>query len=224
MKISVVIPTVNEAENLAELLPTLRHDNVKEVIVVDGGSRDKTIEIAKQSGTKIIHTKRSRPIQMNAGAKVATAEVIYFVHADSRPPAGFARDILATVNRKYPFGCFRSLFNTNSKFLKFNSYFTRFKGLMFRGGGQTLWVTKALFEKLNGFDESLILMEEYDFIHRAKKVADYRIIPKNVLVSARTYNRFGNVKTQFIYAIVMMGFFLGFNQYELKQFIRKWLR
>lgn len=96
--------------------------------------------------------------------------------------------------------------------------------MMFRGGGQTLWITKELFEKLNGYDESLKLMEEYDFIKRATKISDYKVIQKDVLVSTRTYDENGNFKTQLIYALVMFGFFRGIDQDKLIKFAKRWLK
>lgn len=223
MKISIIIPVVNEAENLRKLIPKLKSEYITEIIVVDGGSEDDSGEIAEELGAKVIRTLKSRAIQMNKGADIATSEVLYFVHADSVPPIDFSEVILETISENIQFGCFRSLFDTTSIFLRINSYFSRFKGLMFRGGGQTLWITKELFNKLGGYDESLKLMEEYDFIKRAGKLSDYKVIPKDVLVSTRTYDEHGNFKTQLVYAIVMFGFFRGIDQVKLISFAHRWL-
>jgi len=95
---------------------------------------------------------------------------------------------------------------------------------MFRGGGQTLWITKELFSDLNGYDTSLLLMEEYDFLKRATKKTDYKVIQKDVLVSTRTYDNHGNFKTQLVYGIVMFGFFRGVQQEKLVSFANYWLK
>ncbi|WP_121666082.1 TIGR04283 family arsenosugar biosynthesis glycosyltransferase [Mesonia aquimarina] len=223
MKLSIIIPVLNEASNLKKLLPGLTQES-NEIIIVDGGCTDKSKQISEAFGAKVITAPKSRAKQMNAGAKIAKGDVLFFVHADSIPPNDFYSAIQKNISEETPFGCFRSLFDTKSRFLLINSYFSRFKGMMFRGGGQTLWITKTLFEKLNGYDESLKLMEEYDFIKRATKVADYKVIQKDVLVSPRTYDDNGNFKTQLVYGLIMFGFFRGIHQDKLIKFGKRWLK
>ncbi len=222
--ISIIIPVINEEENLKKLLPYLQENNAEEIIIVDGGSTDKSREVAGKFQAKVITSAKGRAKQMNAGAKAATGNILYFVHADSLPPKNFSTEILNHLTEKIQFGCFRSLFDTKNKFLRFNSYFSRFKGMMFRGGGQTLWITRDLFDQLNGYDESLKLMEEYDFIKRASQRSDYRVIQQDVLVSTRTYDDHGNFKTQLVYALVMFGFFRGIHQDKLLRFAKFWLK
>lgn len=222
--VSIIIPVVNEENHLKKLLPLLVNSEAKEVIVVDGGSNDNSKLIAKELGAKVIDAPKSRAKQMNAGAKAAVEDILYFVHADSIPPSSFHEDIKNHQDKNIPFGCFRSLFDTKNWFLRINSYFSRYKGMMFRGGGQTLWITKEFFQELNGYDESLKLMEEYDFIKRASQKADYKVIQKDVLVSTRTYDENGNFKTQFIYGLIMFGFFRGIDQDKLIKFGKRWLK
>ena len=222
--ISIIIPVINEEENLEKLLPYLKANGAEEIIVVDGGSTDKSKEVAEKFQVNLISSAKGRAKQMNAGAQAAKGNILYFVHADSLPPKSFSSAILNHLNKTVQFGCFRSLFDTKNKFLRFNSYFSRFKGLMFRGGGQTLWITKELFNRLNGYDETLKLMEEYDFIKRASKISDYQVIQQDVLVSTRTYDDHGNFKTQLVYALVMFGFFRGIPQEKLLSFAKFWLK
>lgn len=222
--ISIIIPVVNEEENLEKLLPYLQENKAEEIIVVDGGSTDKSRVVAKKFQVTLISSAKGRAKQMNAGAQAANGDLLYFVHADSLPPKSFSSAILNHLNKEIQFGCFRSLFATKNKFLLFNSYFSRFKGLMFRGGGQTLWITKELFNRLKGYDESLQLMEEYDFIKRASRLSDYQVIQQDVLVSTRTYDDHGNFKTQLVYAFVMFGFFRGIPQDKLLRFAKFWLK
>jgi len=224
MNLSIIIPVVNEEFHLKKLLPLLVKSAAKEVILVDGGSTDDSKNIAKNLGVNVIDAPKSRAKQMNAGAEAATGDVLYFIHADSIPPTSFYKDIEAHLKEDTPFGCFRSLFDTQNTFLRINSYFSRYKGMMFRGGGQSLWITKKFFQELNGYEESLKLMEEYDFIKRASQKADYRVIQKDVLVSTRTYDTNGNFKTQFIYGLIMFGFFRGINQDRLIKFGKRWLK
>ncbi len=87
--VSVVIPTLNEAANLARLLAALaREDTPHEVIVADGGSDDRTAALARSTGARVVHARRGRGAQLRAGAAAAAGEVLLFLHADSLFPAG----------------------------------------------------------------------------------------------------------------------------------------
>ena len=192
MKISIVIPTFNEAENISFLIGyLLKHggNSLAEVIISDGGSTDDTVAIAKKTGAlSVISPYKGRAAQMNYGASLATGDLFYFIHADSFPPADFAKDIEKKTKKGFSFGRYRTKFNSNRWILKLNAFFTRFDWFVCYGGDQTLFVKKTLFEDINGFDESLRIMEDYDIVVRAKQKASYAIIQKNTLVSARKYD------------------------------------
>ena len=104
MKISIIIPTYNEAENIGRVLEYLRsnssEENIREIIVSDGISDDNTLGIARSMGARIVdYENTGRAKQMNAGARIATGDVFYFLHADSYPPKGFDRDILQSIEQ-----------------------------------------------------------------------------------------------------------------------------
>lgn len=189
--ISIIIPTLNEADSIASLVRYLQNhsnENLKEIIVIDAGSTDGTLELAKQAGAiALLSPKKGRSAQMNYGAEIATGDILYFVHADSIPPQSFIEDILYYEEAGYPFGCYRFKFDSNKIMLKINSWFTRFDKLWCRGGDQTLYITREAFDQLNGYKDMLI-MEEYDLIERGKKLFPFIIMPKSTLVSARKYD------------------------------------
>jgi glycosyltransferase involved in cell wall biosynthesis len=89
MRISIIIPTLNEAENLAYAIASARSDSTAEIIVVDGGSSDDTAQIAASSGAKLYVVSKGRAKQMNAGATIAKGDALLFLHADTRLPAHF---------------------------------------------------------------------------------------------------------------------------------------
>ncbi len=224
MKISVVIPVYNEAQRIPSLLEAIFRadscdDLLEDVIVVDGGSADDSVEKAKLGGAKAYSTVKSRAIQMNLGARKSKGDILHFIHADSLPPKSFLLDIIHHYQKDHLSGCFRSRFNSTSRLLLTCSYFTRFNGLFFRGGGQTLWVDKELFQDLKGYDESLELMEEYDFIKLLSRQSDFKVIPSNVLVSARDYDTYGAFRLQFMYGIVYAMYFSGMSQLRIKRFV-----
>ena len=113
--ISIIIPTYNEADQIAETISKTHAANVEhqiEIIVADGGSTDETVTIALSANTiTIVSNKKGRVAQMNKGASVAKGDVLYFLHADSIPPKNFAGSILNAVNKNFSSGCFRLSFD-----------------------------------------------------------------------------------------------------------------
>ena len=165
--ISIIIPTFNEEDNIAETIKNLRNrDNknrIVEIIVADGHSTDNTVLVASNSGAQaVVCDKKGRAAQMNYGASIAKGTILYFLHADSIPPNGFTQNILNAVQNKYTSGCFRLAFDYNHWFLKANCWFTRFDINAVRFGDQSLFVTKNIFEKCGGFDENLFMMEDQE--------------------------------------------------------------
>ena len=229
MNISIIIPTLNESDNIGKLVRHLlknANKNLCELIVADGGSTDNTCQIAKDAGAKVIHcTTKGRSLQMNEGVQHATGEILYFVHADTIPPASYLSDIEAAVHEKYPIGCYRFKFNSPKKILKFNSYMTRFDKLYCRGGDQTLFVTRSLFEELGGYRNDYKIMEEYDFMVRAKKKKyPFKIIPKEVIVSARKYEKRSWFRVMFANSVAFQMFRFGASQDALARTYQRLLK
>ena len=191
MQISIIIPTLNEAENIGRLIHYLKtHGDARlfEIIVVDGRSQDDTEGLASREGATVVKSeRRGRAIQMNLGAAIARGNVLYFIHADCQPPSTYCADIQQFIDEGYPLGCYRYRFDAQGFMLKINAYFTRFSPLWCRGGDETLYVTREVFHALKGYDEYYSIMEEYDFIRRAQQLYLFKIIPKYVVVSARKY-------------------------------------
>lgn len=217
--ISIVIPTYNEEENIGQLVKHLRtydQNLVAEIIVVDGGSQDNTLKAAQQAGAlALVSPCKGRAAQMNYGVTKTTGDVLYFVHADSIPPASYVKDIQEALAAGYPLGCYRFRFKSNKLLLRVNSYCTRFDRIMCRGGDQTLFVRRSVFEELQGYKPDFVIMEEYDFIRRARKNYPFKIIPKDVLVSARKYDNNGYFKVNLANLTVFMMFFAGCSQQQM---------
>ncbi|MCH7396850.1 TIGR04283 family arsenosugar biosynthesis glycosyltransferase [Belliella sp. DSM 107340] len=199
MKISIIIPIFNEEENLAKLIPSIfkKSKGDLEVIVVDAGSTDKSILIAKSLGAKVLLSQRkSRAAQMNLGAKSATGGIFYFVHADTIIHTDFEKDIIQAVREGINAGCYRYRFDSQKILLKMNAWFTRFNGILAGGGDQTLFIEKNVFESLSGFDEYYTIMEDFEFVGRIKKRYNFRVLPKSIVVSARKYDTNSWLKVQ----------------------------
>ncbi|TGE27685.1 TIGR04283 family arsenosugar biosynthesis glycosyltransferase [Hymenobacter metallicola] len=213
MRLSVIIPTYNEAATIARLIGQLRqHDpaRVVEILVVDANSPDGTAELARQAGATVLTcSKPGRAAQMNHGARHATGDVLYFVHADVEVHPEYVATIRQAVAQGYEAGCYRFRFASRHLLLRLNSYGTRFQGIMSRGGDQTLFITRQLFERLRGFDEYYVIMEDFDIIRRIRQQARFLIVPKDVVVSARKYETNSWLRVQLANLTAFSLFFLN---------------
>ena len=230
MNLSIVIPTLNEANNLEKLIPYLQSaqkGNDIEIIVADAiHSTDQSFELANKLGAKAIKCPTSsRAVQMNLGAQKAQGNVLYFIHADVIPPKSFYSDILETMEKGFSIGLFSYQFDSPKKLLCVNSYVTKFDGIFAGGGDQTIFVKREVFLELNGFCESYCIMEDFDFIRRVKKAKiPYHIIQKNVTVSARKYAKNSYCRVTFANLLVFSMFKLGFSPTQLKKVYRSLLK
>lgn len=219
MKLSVIIPTFNEAETLPKLIPYLQQhggESVAEILVVDACSTDDTLAVAASFGACPVKAPcKGRAPQMNHGAQQAKAEILYFVHADTIPPKTYAEDVLTALKQGYEMGCYRYVFDIDHWALRFNAYMTRFDQIFFRGGDQTFFIPKTLFEELGGYREDYLIMEEYEFLLRARKQHRFHIIPKDAVVSARKYDNNSYFRVNFANAVVFLMFMLGASQERL---------
>lgn len=227
MRLSIIIPVLNESKNLVELLPFfLNHEsnNDFEVIVVDGGSRDNSVQIALRLGARVVKSEvGSRACQMNIGAKEASGQILYFVHADARVLNTFFEDITKAVDIGVPSGCFAYSFDSDSSMLKVNSWFTQFNGILSGGGDQTLFVKREVFEALRGFDEYYCIMEDFEFVRRLKKNYSFHVIPKKIIVSARKYKDNSWLRVQLANMLVFVLFLFIMQPQKLKLWYSKLL-
>ena len=217
MKISIIIPVFNEEIFLPKLIDYLlkiqNPEFTNEIIVVDSGSEDKTLEVLETySKIIILKSKKSRAIQMNIGAKQATSEILYFLHCDTFPPINFDSKIVNQVQNGNLSGCFKMKFDNNHFILKVSQWFTKFNFQAFRGGDQSLFVEKQLFEKLNGFNENLIIYEDNELISRLYKNSKFVVIQKTITTSARKYLKNGIWKLQFHFMMIHFKYWLGSSQ------------
>lgn len=222
MEISIIIPTYNEEKHIGGLIQYLQQDPsyplVKEIIVVDGLSDDQTVSVARKAGARVVASNvRSRSHQMNLGADHACGSILYFLHADTLPPAGYAQQIWTAWREGFRCGCFRLRFDWPHWFLSANSWFTKFNLNIFRFGDQSLYLEKQLFVLNRGFETSMKIFEDQDIINRVCKKMEFKVIADYVVTSARKYRQNGPFRLQFAYFVVYLCYTLGFSQKNLQR-------
>lgn len=217
--ISIIIPTFNEEENIGELLGYLKKSCSEasyEIIIADGGSADQTVQISKKMGASVLHSpKKGRAAQVNEGAAHSNGTILYFLHADTFPPPDFVDHIRKSFKQGYGAGCFRLSFDDSHPILKFYSWFTRFRLTLFRFGDQSLFVKKTLFQRVGGFDESMIVMEDQKMVRELKKEARFCVADTPVTTSARRYKVNGVFRLQAVFFLIVLFYYLGASQSTL---------
>ncbi len=231
MKISIIIPTLNEAATISTLLSHLIDnsfvkDNIKEIIFVDGGSTDGSqgiiLQLSKQENIiRLVASKKGRAIQMNTGAKAAKGEILYFLHADSLPPLHFDMDIIEEVKKGNNAGCFRMKFDSNHWWLRFLGWLTQFESKRCRGGDQSQFITKSLFNEIGGYDESFIVYEDNELVDRLFALKQFVIIPKYVITSARKYREIGVWRLQYHFLNIHMRRWMGASSEDLYRYYKE---
>ncbi|MBR9914184.1 MAG: glycosyltransferase family 2 protein [Algicola sp.] len=227
--ISIIIPVLNEAENIEKLLfhlidnASLKH--ISEIIVVDGGSTDGTRHIIEQSDLKIkvLSAPKGRAKQMNVGAKNASGNILYFLHADSFPPNRYDQSIIDQVEKGHDAGCFRITFDSNHWWLRLAGWLTQFSWRACRGGDQSLFITKALFEDIGGYDENYIIYEDNILINQLYKRQEFVVINKKLQTSARMYRKHGIWKLQYHYWTIYVKKWFGASPEELFAYYKRHL-
>jgi len=203
MLISIIIPAYNEEKQLPVLLKHLEAASsgfISEIIIVDGGSTDNTAKVAKEhSKVCYVSSEKGRAVQMNAGAKFAKSEILYFLHADSLPPSKFDFLIVEEVKNGKKAGCFQMKFDKDHWWLNLMGFFTKVNHITCRGGDQSLFVEKNLFNEIGGFNEAYKVYEDNEIIRRLYKKKHFSIIKSWITTSARLYDRMGVWNTQWLF-------------------------
>jgi rSAM/selenodomain-associated transferase 2 len=225
-KISIIIPVLNESDIIADLLHHLydnsSKENVSETIVVDGGSTDGSKDkVSKFKSVILLNSKKGKAKQMNLGAKNATGNILFFLHADSLPPKNFDKLIINEVEKNNLAGCFRMQFDHNHWWLRLASWFTQFKWRVCRGGDQSQFITKSLFEEIGGYDENYIIYEDNILINELYDKNEFVVIQNKIITSARCYKKNGIWKLQYHFGVIYLKKWFGASSEELHSYYIK---
>lgn len=222
MTISVIIPTLNEAEQIASLLDHMHNiDATLELIVSDCNSQDDTVSLAKGRAI-VVEAPRGRANQMNTGAKAASGDILWFVHADCRPHSHSAdaiRDALSDSNTVG--GAFEWVLDGESLFFRMVEQTAKFKNRFFKlfYGDMGIFVKKTVFQTMSGYAE-IPLMEDMDFCRRLKKQGRIVILPDKIKTSARRWEEEGRLYNLFRNWVLQILFFCGVSPVTLERWYR----
>ena len=233
--LSIIIPVLNEAGTIPELLEHISKnanpENITEIIAVDGGSTDDTGQILQTLSKthascklKLVHAKKGRASQMNAGAALATSEIFYFLHADSFPPKKFDSYIIDEIKKGNPAGCFRMRFESKHWWLKLMGWFTKFSWRACRGGDQSQFITRKLFEEIGGYNEDYMIYEDNILINELYARDSYVVIPHQITSSARLYENKGVFYVQYHFLNIYLKRWMGADPDELLVYYKKHIR
>ncbi|MGE0883936.1 MAG: TIGR04283 family arsenosugar biosynthesis glycosyltransferase [Blastocatellales bacterium] len=218
MKFSIIIPTLNEAMTIGKLAQSLINlCDMAEIIVADGGSADETVRLASESGLRVIEAPRGRGRQMNAGAKLASGDVLIFLHADTRLPDQALAVIEAALDdEKVCGGNFSLIFDGETRQARL---LTRIYPLLRLGGmcygDSAIFVRREIFESLGGYRDYPIF-EDCDLYRRMRRVGKFVRLPAAATTSSRRFEgRF--IRTFALWATMQVLYWLGVDPNRLER-------
>lgn len=218
--LSVIIPTLNEAQSIKATLQALGHvhGNI-EVIVVDGGSDDGTTEIARRHGAAVIMSERGRGFQLNIGAGNARGEALLFLHADTTAPPEAAEMIAEALAREAAAvgGNFGIRFDGNSSAARFLTWlYPRLGKLGLSYGDSGIFVRATVYRQVGGF-RSFPIFEDLDFVRRIKGLGHMVHLPATVVTSSRRFEGRSFILTFARWSILQGLYWLGISPHLLDQ-------
>jgi rSAM/selenodomain-associated transferase 2 len=218
-KLSIIMPVLNEGEGIAPALDALAELRTlgTEVIVVDGGSRDATIQRARLRADRVISTPRGRALQMNAGAAKATGDVLLFLHADTRLPRAADHVVLDGLARSgRAWGRFDVRIDGRPPLLLLVGWLiglrSRLTGIA--TGDQAIFARRDTFQAVRGFAE-IPLMEDVELCKRLKRVSPPLCLSERVVTSGRRWEKHGVLNTIVLMWRLRFAYFRGVDPREL---------
>jgi rSAM/selenodomain-associated transferase 2 len=219
MRLSIVVPALDEAGQIAATLASARAPRVAEVFVVDGGSGDDTAARARAAGATVLAAARGRARQMNAGAAAASGDVLLFLHADTRLPAGFDAAVeTALADPTVVGGRFDLRLEPGSPFLDLTATLINLRSRLTRiaTGDQALFVRREVFRDMGGFAD-LPLMEDVAFTRALKRRGRIACLRARVVTSSRRWRRDGPLRTVLLMWWLRFLFWCGVPAERLKR-------
>ena len=221
--ISIIIPVLNEAAIIENTLVRLQGNSEAEIIVVDGGSSDETVLLAKKTKVTVItEVAGGRAAQMNAGANIARGDILLFLHLDTQLPLNYQAIIRSTLSPPNVIaGAFELGIDGTAKSLRLVEIMVKLRSRFFSlpYGDQAIFLTKKVFTDIGGFP-NLPIMEDFELVQRLKRRGQIAIAPVQVITSGRRWQKLGVFKTTLVNQLIILGYYLGISPTKLKNFYR----
>jgi len=219
--LSVVIPCLNEAETIIQLLETLQDARAEgiELVLVDGESIDDTVALATPLVDKLIGSAAGRAQQMNAGAQVATGEILWFLHADCAIRAEFPRQIIAAMaTSERVWGWFNVRLSGRHPMLRVIEFMMNWRSRLsgIATGDQGIFVRRELFVRLGGFP-AIPLMEDIAISKRLKRCSQPLVLAQRLVTSSRRWEQSGIISTILLMWRLRWAYFMGTDPALLAQ-------
>jgi len=221
MKISVVIPVLNEVVNLPDAIGSVRAAIPNpEIIAVDGGSTDGSLEwLQSQPNVVLVQAVRGKGPQQNAGGDIASGDVILFLHADCRLPADAGVRLAQLMqDPSVAGGCFFARWSRNTWTLRLIAWGMNLRTMVRKAsyGDQALFLRRTAFHQVGGFPD-WPLFEDAELVHRIKSVGRFAIIRSPVTISSRRFDERGILHGVFLVYFLQIAFMLGVPPARLKK-------
>lgn len=231
MYISIIIPVLNEELMIGRTLQNILNivsipatsSPICQIIVVDGGSHDRTLEIVKSFPVEVLHITGGRAIQMNEGAKIATGEILLFLHGDTLLPADFADWVAKIMNTPGAIaGAFRLKINSSQPLLRLIEILVNVRSHygQLPYGDQAIFLRAETFRQIGGFP-LMPIMEDFVLIRQLGKMGKIAIASVAVITSERRWQKLGICKTTLINQMMILGYWCGVSPAKLAQWYRK---
>ncbi len=218
MKLSIIIPVYNEAENIVASLRRLRDYRFQghEVIVVDGGSRDNSFDCAMGLVDKLLMSKPGRALQMNIGAEQAQGDVLLFLHADTRLPKDADKLIADVIENDRTWGRFNVRLSGQHSFFRIIETTMNLRSCVtgIATGDQAIFVKRSIFEQVGAYPE-IKLMEDIELSKKLKSFGKPVCIKQRVTTSSRKWEKNGIVRTVLLMWRLRLLYFFGASPEKL---------
>jgi uncharacterized protein len=224
--LSIIVPILNESEVLEQwqqpALVSAQQCLPAELIMVDGGSEDDTLILAKELGALVATSKPGRAWQMNAGAAIAQSDILLFLHADTLLPKNFLELVQATLAQPgVVAGAFELGIAGKQRGLRWVEWGVNWRSrwLQMPYGDQAIFLRAETFRQLGGFAE-LPIMEDFELIKRLQKLGKVAIAPAAVTTSGRRWQKLGVIKTTLINQLVIAAYYWGVSPEQISRLYR----